>query len=166
MAREHKEYRSKARIYADILARSPQGAAAWSRAFVACTKRIVLRPLACSIAPENAEFDFELRQALFKTRYGVPYRCVFTVADDEGRILALVPDGARHRSLDREYQHTSRWEGAVLEVEIWYDDGLHVRETFELAPEESLLTVSFLVDDGSDPVRVERVYRLAPQARS
>lgn len=77
------------RIYAYILARSPQGAAAWYRAFVACTKRIVLQPLACSIALENAAFDFELRQALFKTRYGVPYRCVFTVVDDEVRILRV-----------------------------------------------------------------------------
>jgi hypothetical protein len=56
---------------------------------VACMKRIVLQPLACSIAPENAEFDFELRQALFKTRHGVPYRCVFTVVDDEVRILRV-----------------------------------------------------------------------------
>jgi hypothetical protein len=86
--------------------------------------------------------------------------------DDEGRTRALVPDGARRRSADREYQHTSRWEGAVLKVETWYDDGLHVRETFELAPEGSLLTVSFRVDDGGDPVTVERVYRLSPRERS
>ncbi len=76
-------------IYAYILARSQQGAAAWYRAFLACTKRILLQPLACSIAPENAEFDVELRQALFKTRYGAPYRCVFTVADEEVRILRV-----------------------------------------------------------------------------
>jgi plasmid stabilization system protein ParE len=49
------------KIYAYILARSPQGATSWFRAFLACTKRITLQPLACSIAPENAEFDFELR---------------------------------------------------------------------------------------------------------
>ncbi len=76
-------------IYAYILARSPQGAASWYRAFVACTRRIVLQPLACSIAPENPEFGFELRQALFKTRYGSIYRCVFTVVRDEVRILRV-----------------------------------------------------------------------------
>ncbi len=77
------------KIYAYILARSPQGATPWFRAFLACTKRITLQPLACSIAPENAEFDFELRQALFRTRYGAAYRCVFTVVDDEVRILRI-----------------------------------------------------------------------------
>ena len=77
------------RIHAYILARSPQGAASWYRAFLTCTQRIALQPLACSFAPENAEFDFELRQALFKTRYGAPYRCVFTVVDDEVRILRV-----------------------------------------------------------------------------
>lgn len=76
-------------IYAYLLARSPQGAASWYRAFVACTRRIVLRPFTCSIAPENAEFDFELRQALFKTRYGSVYRCVFTIVGEEVRILRV-----------------------------------------------------------------------------
>jgi len=76
-------------IYAYLLARSPRGAASWYRAFLACTNRTVLQPLACSIAPENAEFDFELRQALFKTRFGAPYRCVFTIVGDEVRILRV-----------------------------------------------------------------------------
>lgn len=76
-------------IYAYIRAKSPQGAAAWHRAFLACTERIVRHPWACSIAPETAEFDFELRQVLFKTRYGSLYRCVFTVVGDEVRILRV-----------------------------------------------------------------------------
>ena len=76
-------------IYAYLLERSPQGAAAWYQAFLACTRRITGQPLACSIAAENAEFDFEIRQALFKTRHGVLYRCVFTVVDDEVRILRV-----------------------------------------------------------------------------
>jgi plasmid stabilization system protein ParE len=77
------------RIYAYILRRSPQGAASWYRAFLACMQRITRQPLACAIAPENAEFDFELRQAMFKTRYGDPYRCVFAVVGDEVRILRV-----------------------------------------------------------------------------
>ena len=76
-------------IYSYLLGRSPQGAASWYRAFLSCTERITRQPLACSFAPENAEFDFELRQALFKTRHGDPYRCVFTVVDDEVRILRV-----------------------------------------------------------------------------
>jgi plasmid stabilization system protein ParE len=85
-------------IYAYILARSPQGATSWYRAFVARTKRIALQPLACSLAPENAEFDFQLRQALFRTRYGAPYRCVFTVVGDEVRMRRSAnPTSARSR---------------------------------------------------------------------
>lgn len=76
-------------IYQYLLARSPQGAASWYQAFLASTERIALQPLACSIAPENAEFDFELRQALFNTRHGAAYRCVFTIVDDEVRVLRV-----------------------------------------------------------------------------
>jgi plasmid stabilization system protein ParE len=77
------------KIYAYILERSPQGAASWYRAYLSCTERIARHPLACSFAPENGEFDFELRQALFKTRYGDPYRCVFTVVEGDVRILRI-----------------------------------------------------------------------------
>ena len=76
-------------IYRYILARSTQGAASWYRAFLACTERIARQPLACSVALEATEFDFELRQAVFKTKYGDPYRCLFTVAGDEVRILRV-----------------------------------------------------------------------------
>jgi len=76
-------------IYGYILTRSAQGAASWYQAFVSCTRRIVQRPLSCSLALENAEFERELRQALFKTRYGRVYRCVFTIVGDEVRILRL-----------------------------------------------------------------------------
>ena len=82
-------------IYLHILARSPQGAAAWYRAFLACVERIAREPLACSFAPENREFDFDLRQALFRTRQGSPYRCVFTVVNDEVRILRIRGRGQR-----------------------------------------------------------------------
>jgi hypothetical protein len=87
--------------------------------------------------------------------------------DDEGRIRALVPDGVRRQSTDREYEHLSRWENGVLKVQTWHDDGrLHVEEVFELAPEKGLLTVSYRADDGGDPITVERVFRLCPRAES
>ncbi len=76
-------------IYGYILQRSPQGAASWYRAFLACAKRIARQPLACGFAAENAEFDVDLRQALFKTRSGSFYRCLYTVIHDEVRILRV-----------------------------------------------------------------------------
>lgn len=76
-------------IYRYIRERSPQGAGSWYRAFDKCLARIVDHPFSCSLAPENSKFTFEIRQAIFKTRYGDPYRCVFTVADNEVRVLRV-----------------------------------------------------------------------------
>jgi plasmid stabilization system protein ParE len=76
-------------IYQYIRQRSPQGAGTWYRAFDKCLGRIVDQPFSFSLAPENSKFAFEIRQAIFKTRYGDPYRCVFTVADNEVRVLRV-----------------------------------------------------------------------------
>ena len=77
------------RIYRHISQRSSRGAGSWYRAFEQCLARIVEQPLSCSLAPENLRIPFELRQAIFKTRYGDPYRCVFTVVDNEVRVLRV-----------------------------------------------------------------------------
>ena len=82
-------------IYRYISERSARGAASWYRAFEECTTRIVNRPFACCLAPENPKFTFELRQAILKTRYGDPYRCVFTVVDNEVRLLRVRGRGQR-----------------------------------------------------------------------
>jgi plasmid stabilization system protein ParE len=76
-------------IYRYISQRSPRGAGSWYRACEECLARIVDQPFSCSIAPENPKFPFELRQAIFKTRYGDPYRCVFTVVDNGVRVLRV-----------------------------------------------------------------------------
>jgi len=76
-------------IYGYILARSQQGAYSWYREFQTCLERVSLQPLACSLAPENGEFEIEVRQALFRTKHGAPYRCVFTVLGTEVRILRV-----------------------------------------------------------------------------
>ena len=76
-------------IYRYISERSRRGAASWYRAFQECTTRIVNRPFSCSLAPEDPKFVFELRQAIFKTRYGDPYRCIFTVVENEVRVLRM-----------------------------------------------------------------------------
>jgi len=76
-------------IYRYISERSPRGASSWYQAFEKCLARIVNQPLSCSLAPENSKFTIELRQAIFKTRHGDPYRCIFTVVDNEIRILRI-----------------------------------------------------------------------------
>ena len=78
--------------------------------------------------------------------------------DDEGRTRALVPDGVRHLSADRESETLTRWEGTRLHVETWHDDGVHVEVIFEIAPDRSFLTVTVKADDGGDALSVERVF--------
>jgi hypothetical protein len=79
--------------------------------------------------------------------------------DDEARTRALRPDGARHRGPDGKSEHRTRWESGVLRVETWHDDGVHVEEIFELAPDGALLTVTVRVTDGGTPLSLERIFR-------
>jgi hypothetical protein len=79
--------------------------------------------------------------------------------DDEGRTRALRPDGVRHRAVNGESEHRTRWDKGLLHVETWHDDGVKVEEIFELAPDGALLTVTVQVAEGGSPVVLERVFR-------
>ncbi len=76
-------------IFDHILRRSPQGAAAWWFAFEHAVARAIENVSLFALAPENDAVSIELRQVLFKTRQGHTYRFVFTVADNELRILRV-----------------------------------------------------------------------------
>ena len=69
--------------------RSRQGAARWLAAFESAKERLAVNPSSFALAPENARVSFELRQILFRTPRGRQYRAVFTVVDDEVRILRI-----------------------------------------------------------------------------
>jgi hypothetical protein len=79
--------------------------------------------------------------------------------DDEGRVRALRPDGKRVRSSVDDSESRTHWAEGLLHVETWHDDGVHVEEIFEVAPDRSLLTVAVLVDDGGSAIALERVFR-------
>jgi hypothetical protein len=79
--------------------------------------------------------------------------------DDEGRVRALRPDGVRVRSPDGRAESRTRWAQGLLHVETWHDDGVHVEEMFELAPDRSLLTVTVRVNDGGSVISLDRVFR-------
>ena len=48
-----------------------------------------LRVLNCELAPEDEFVDEEIRQAFFQTRRGQRYRVLFTVIDNEVRVLHI-----------------------------------------------------------------------------
>lgn len=69
--------------------RSPQGAAAWLNAYREARARLASDANRCSQAEENDHFDFDVRQALFKTTRGRVYRMLFTIIGNEVRILRV-----------------------------------------------------------------------------
>jgi plasmid stabilization system protein ParE len=77
------------KIFDWIADRSPQGANHWFAALQAASQKVLHDPSIYALAPENALVDCDLRQFLFKTRQGKIYRGLFTVADDEIRILRI-----------------------------------------------------------------------------
>ena len=69
--------------------RSSTGLATWLAAFEKAVATLELAPLSCALAPENQEFVDELRQILFRTPRGRNYRLVFTVVDQQVRVLGV-----------------------------------------------------------------------------
>lgn len=72
-----------------IRQRSPIGAEAWYEAYLAALERLKLDPLGPGAAPENYHVEDDVRQVLFTTRRGLPYRIIYTVVGNEVRILRV-----------------------------------------------------------------------------
>ena len=69
--------------------RSREGAVRWLNAFDAARKSLSENPRSCGFAPEDELVDEEIRQILFQTRRGQTYRAIFTIIDDEVRVLHI-----------------------------------------------------------------------------
>jgi plasmid stabilization system protein ParE len=76
-------------IFDYISRRSVQGADAWELAYEAVLDRLEMNPLQFGLAPEDGQFNFELRQCLFRTRRGNTYRGVFRIDEETVTILRL-----------------------------------------------------------------------------
>ncbi len=72
-----------------IHGRSPQGATAWLDAYRRVRIRLTSHADSYGYADENEHFAIEVRQALFRTRFGRVYRLLFTIVGDEVRILRV-----------------------------------------------------------------------------
>jgi plasmid stabilization system protein ParE len=75
--------------YAYIAQRSLQGAASWFNRFVETRDRLSRDPHRRPLAPESRFVDYEVRETLFKTRKGRPYRVLFTIRVDEVIVLRI-----------------------------------------------------------------------------
>lgn len=80
-------------IAAYLRSHSRRGAAAWMNAFEAAVERLASNADSCPFADEYEQFDVEVRQSLFKTSRGQPYRLIFTIRGDEVRILRVRAPG-------------------------------------------------------------------------
>jgi plasmid stabilization system protein ParE len=78
-----------ARIYDWIADRSTDGAQRWFDQFEKATATLGTNPFIAPLAPESGSLGIEVRHILFRTRSGGTYRAVFTVVDDEVRILRV-----------------------------------------------------------------------------
>ena len=72
-----------------IAERSPSGAIAWRRALDSCLERLRTRPESAGLAPESDQFREAIRQAIFKTRSGRPYRVVFVIRGEAVHVLRV-----------------------------------------------------------------------------
>ena len=68
---------------------APSTAERWYVAFLTALIRLEQNPQSFPIAPEHAEFSFELRQFLFRTKSGRANRALFMVIGREVRVLAI-----------------------------------------------------------------------------
>lgn len=76
-------------IYAYIARRSPDGAQHWDAALDRAIEQLTGNPNICSRIPERVVCNQEIKQLLFKTKYGNRYRIVFAIEDDLVTILRI-----------------------------------------------------------------------------
>mgnify|MGYP001040958959 CR=1 FL=1 len=86
LRRAQADVRSIARWLAE---RSPPGARAWLRAYDEMVKRLEQQASSCGPAYERNDCEFDVRQALFKTRRGRVYRALFFIEGQEVYILRV-----------------------------------------------------------------------------
>ena len=76
-------------IYDWIAKRSAAGAVRWYSAFRASAASLDQQHERCAPAPESESVGYDVRQRFFKTRRGRTYRLLFTIVQDEVRILRV-----------------------------------------------------------------------------
>jgi plasmid stabilization system protein ParE len=76
-------------IYDWINERSPDGAMRWSQAFLDACEMLAHHPTSYGLAPEAQLIGRDIRHILFKTRRGRYYRALYTIVENEVRIVRV-----------------------------------------------------------------------------
>jgi plasmid stabilization system protein ParE len=72
-----------------IQQRSPAGAESWYRRWLEILDRLGQWGDSMGVAPENEDHEETIRQVIFKTRHGLPYRALFFVRDNDLFVLRV-----------------------------------------------------------------------------
>lgn len=74
-------------IYEWLKEQSPQGAQQLFDAFETAAMKLQRAPFVWPLSPENEFVDYNVRHFIFRTRRARPYRALYTVVENEIRIL-------------------------------------------------------------------------------
>jgi len=88
-----KAKQDKHSIFRWLHERSPAGATTWLDAYDSLIERLKRDASSFGDAPERQDCDFDVRQALFKTRRGRVYRALFFIDGDEVYVLRVRGSG-------------------------------------------------------------------------
>lgn len=80
-------------IFDYLAERAPEGASAWATAFFQALDQLRSDPERHRHAEESEVLDIDLRELLFKTRKGRPYRLLFIVRDQSVLVAAIRGSG-------------------------------------------------------------------------
>jgi toxin ParE1/3/4 len=72
-----------------IAKQSPSAADRWLDQFVEALLSLEIGPQRCGLAPENVAVPHEVRQLVFRPRRGRVFRALFTIVEDEVRVLRI-----------------------------------------------------------------------------
>ncbi|HUG68869.1 MAG TPA: type II toxin-antitoxin system RelE/ParE family toxin [Pirellulaceae bacterium] len=80
-------------IYIWLQHQSPRRSINWWRAFLRAIDSLRQNAQSFGLAPESTEHPDDVREFTFKTRYGRPYRLLFTIRDDVAYVLRIRSTG-------------------------------------------------------------------------
>jgi plasmid stabilization system protein ParE len=83
-----------------VQTRSQQGADAWYRRLAEILESISRSPVSFGLAPEDEDHAELIRQAIFKTRKGLPYRALFVQRPEAVYVIHVRGSGQDQLDVD------------------------------------------------------------------